>query len=62
MRVTFVIGGYARDPVGGVRVIYNYANGLVALSHYDDRCFTPSYKSIAVRITKAASAATTPKP
>jgi glycosyltransferase involved in cell wall biosynthesis len=33
MRITFVLPGYARDPIGGVRVVYNYANGLVELGH-----------------------------
>ena len=33
MRITFVAGVYARRPVGGVKVIYELANGLVARGH-----------------------------
>jgi glycosyltransferase involved in cell wall biosynthesis len=33
MRVTFVLPGYARKPIGGIRVVYNYANHLVARGH-----------------------------
>jgi glycosyltransferase involved in cell wall biosynthesis len=33
MKVTFVVAGYARKPIGGNRVIYTYANHLVARGH-----------------------------
>jgi glycosyltransferase involved in cell wall biosynthesis len=33
MKVTFVVAGYARKPIGGIRVVYNYANQLVARGH-----------------------------
>jgi glycosyltransferase involved in cell wall biosynthesis len=33
MKVTFVLPGYARKPIGGIRVVYNYANHLVARGH-----------------------------
>ena len=33
MKVTFVVPGFARKPIGGIRVVYNYANGLVDLGH-----------------------------
>jgi glycosyltransferase involved in cell wall biosynthesis len=33
MKATFVVPGYAREPVGGIRVVYLYANGLAALGH-----------------------------
>ena len=33
MKVTFVLPGFARKPIGGIRVVYNYANHLVARGH-----------------------------
>jgi glycosyltransferase involved in cell wall biosynthesis len=33
MRITFVVPTYARDPIGGIRVVYNYANELVVRGH-----------------------------
>jgi len=33
MKVTFVLPGYARKPIGGIRVVYNYANHLVTRGH-----------------------------
>lgn len=33
MKVTFVLPGYAREPIGGIGVVYQYANGLVARGH-----------------------------
>jgi hypothetical protein len=33
MRITFVVPGYAHKAVGGIRVVYNYANGLAARGH-----------------------------
>jgi len=33
MKVTFVLPGYARKPIGGIRVVYTYANRLVDLGH-----------------------------
>lgn len=42
---------------GSAAAYYPEANGLIDLSHYDARSGTPSYKSIPVRITKAAAPA-----
>jgi anaerobic selenocysteine-containing dehydrogenase len=42
---------------GSAATYYPEANGLIDLSHYDVRSGTPSYKSIPVRIVKAAPAA-----
>ncbi|HEV7856687.1 MAG TPA: molybdopterin dinucleotide binding domain-containing protein, partial [Herminiimonas sp.] len=39
---------------GSAAAYYPEANSLVALSHYDRRCGTPSYKSIPVRIRAAS--------
>jgi glycosyltransferase involved in cell wall biosynthesis len=33
MKVSFVLPGYARSPIGGIRVVYNYANHLAARGH-----------------------------
>ncbi len=33
MRVTFIVPSYARDPIGGIRVVYNFANQLTAFGH-----------------------------
>jgi glycosyltransferase involved in cell wall biosynthesis len=33
MKITFVLPGFARKPIGGIRVVYNYATELVALGH-----------------------------
>jgi glycosyltransferase involved in cell wall biosynthesis len=33
VKVSFVVPGYARDPIGGVGVVYQYANGLVTRGH-----------------------------
>ena len=33
MRISVVVPGYAREPIGGVGVVYQYANELVALGH-----------------------------
>lgn len=33
MRVTFVLPFYSRRPIGGLRVVYEYANGLVDRGH-----------------------------
>jgi glycosyltransferase involved in cell wall biosynthesis len=33
MRITFILPGYPWRPVGGFRVVYEYANGLVARGH-----------------------------
>jgi glycosyltransferase involved in cell wall biosynthesis len=33
VRVAFVVPGYARKAIGGIRVVYNYANGLAARGH-----------------------------
>ncbi len=33
MKVTFVVPGYAHKAIGGIRVVYTYANGLVELGH-----------------------------
>ena len=33
MKVTFVVPGYARKAIGGIRVVYTYANGLVTRGH-----------------------------
>lgn len=33
MRITFILPGYPWGPVGGFRVVYQYANELVALGH-----------------------------
>lgn len=33
MKVTIVVNSYARDPIGGVGVVYHYANHLVAHGH-----------------------------
>jgi L-malate glycosyltransferase len=33
MKVTFLLPGYAPSPVGGVRVVYEYANGLAGRGH-----------------------------
>jgi len=38
---------------GSVAAYYPEANSLVALSHYDHKCGTPSYKSIPVRVRAA---------
>jgi glycosyltransferase involved in cell wall biosynthesis len=33
MKIAFVLPGFAREPIGGVRVVYNFANGLAGLGH-----------------------------
>jgi glycosyltransferase involved in cell wall biosynthesis len=33
MRINFVVPTYARDPIGGIRVVYGYANHLAARGH-----------------------------
>jgi len=33
VKICFVLPGFARDPIGGVRVVYQYANGLVERGH-----------------------------
>jgi len=33
MKITFVVPGYARKAIGGIRVVYCYANTLVSLGH-----------------------------
>lgn len=33
MRITFILPGYSRKPIGGFRVVYEYANHLVARGH-----------------------------
>ncbi|MBT9142996.1 MAG: Phosphatidyl-myo-inositol mannosyltransferase [Dehalococcoidia bacterium] len=33
MKITFILPGYSRRPVGGFRVVYEYANHLVARGH-----------------------------
>jgi glycosyltransferase involved in cell wall biosynthesis len=33
MRITFVLPSYAWKPIGGFRVVYEYANGLIARGH-----------------------------
>lgn len=33
MRITFVLNGYPWRPIGGFRVVYEYANGLIARGH-----------------------------
>jgi anaerobic selenocysteine-containing dehydrogenase len=44
-------------PRGSAAAYYPEMNALVALAHYDRRSGTPSYKSIPVRIRRAASQA-----
>lgn len=34
MRITFVLPGYPYSPIGGFRVVYEYANQLVARGHH----------------------------
>ena len=34
MKVTFLLPGPSYTPIGGVKVVYEYANGLVALNHH----------------------------
>ena len=34
MKVTFLLPGPSYIPIGGVKVVYEYANGLVALNHH----------------------------
>jgi glycosyltransferase involved in cell wall biosynthesis len=33
MRIAFIVPGFAREPVGGIRVVYSLANGLVRHGH-----------------------------
>jgi glycosyltransferase involved in cell wall biosynthesis len=33
VKITFVLPGYARRPIGGIRVVYTYASGLAVLGH-----------------------------
>jgi glycosyltransferase involved in cell wall biosynthesis len=33
MRIAFIVPGFAREPVGGIRVVYSLANGLVGHGH-----------------------------
>jgi len=34
LKITFVLPGYPRKPIGGFRVVYEYANNLVARGHW----------------------------